>query len=171
MGKNNNTKMQQQDIKLADLAACPLPKLKAIAKSRKIAPNGDKRRRDVWVKALENSLLEEMKLGELKAEVASRDGLGFVDGDKRLRATWMEALRQALHPEDLLGEQEPNVQNAVDEDEEPARVEPASMSLTALKAIARQHGVVPQGDKRRREVWCQAVAGIYARERSTASAA
>ena len=146
--------MQQQRINLADLTAWPLPKLKAIAKSRHIAPDGDKRRKDVWMRALENHLMEEMTLGELKAEVALRDGLGSVEGDKRLRATWMEALRRVLHPEEgHLGQQQD-----ADNDLEPERMELAGMKLKALKAIARECGVVPQGDKRRREVWIQALA-------------
>lgn len=162
--------MQQQRINLADLAAWPLPKLKAIAKSRHIAPDGDKRRKDVWMRALENNLMEEMTLGELKAEVALRDGLGSVEGDKRLRATWMEALRRVLHPEGHLGQQQDP-----ENDLEPERMELAGMKLKALKAIAREYGVVPQGDKRRREVWIQAVADMYttryARDDNTASAA
>lgn len=149
--------MQQQRINLADLTAWALPKLKAIAKSRHIAPDGDKRRKDVWMRALENNLMEEMTLGELKAEVALRDGLGSVEGDKRLKATWMEALRRVLHPEEgHLGQQQDP-----DNDLEPERIELAGMKLKALKAMAREYGVVPQGDKRRREVWIQAVADVY----------
>ena len=69
----------------------------------------------------------------------------------------MEALRRVLHPEEgHLGQQQD-----ADNDLEPERMELAGMKLKALKAIARECGVVPQGDKRRREVWIQALADVY----------